>query len=155
MTEVQGFLSFPSDLWGWVTLIAADLAGIFAIISLVDKGRKQQVAEAQQLSKDIIEGLKTKVDLLEEQLEAQSSEIKILRNDLLKVTTENRTLREVLEGRDQSAVDYRKRGELSMEIVASTHKLVEENSEAIALLNKNIEKLFSAIEQHLKKLEEK
>lgn len=113
------------------------------------------MAEAQQLSKDIIEGLKTKVDLLEEQLETQSSEIKILRNDLLKVTTENRTLREVLEGRDQPAVDYRRRGELSMEIVASTHKLVEENSEAIALLNKNIEKLFSAIEQHLKKLEEK
>lgn len=142
------FFALPSDLLGWVTLITADILGLFAIFGILDRAKKQQLKESQDLSREIIDSLKEKINLLEGSILGQRSELDKFRGQLIQLSAENQTMKDLLQGRDQSTLSFQTKGLETMDRVEEMFVLVQDT-------NKNVERLYEAIEKHLKHLEKK
>lgn len=90
--------------------------------------------------------LKQKVEALEDQV--KDSNQKVRDNELLiaKVQAENKTLREVLQGRDGQTIEFQKLAMQAMQTVSENYKITVKNGEQIAALAQSVEKLARVIE---------
>lgn len=155
MPQESQFISMlPTDLWGWAALLAIDIAGILAIVGFVDKTRQQRIEEARKLSDDLIEGLRNKIDSMDQKIDEQNKIIDDLRKESLRINTENATLKSILQGIDPDSVNYRKRSYASMQLGVDTNRIVKETHQKLLDLNTNIEKLYIVIEKHLQVIRE-
>lgn len=138
--------SFPGTVAGWAGLLTIILVGVFALIGIFDKVRKQREEDANKVDDRLIKLLKDQIEALERRVTALDKELLETKTSLQTMQIENKTLRDVLQGRDGALQDYMKTGLSAMAEIHEVLKLTRENG-------KNIERLYKAIEKHLGKLE--
>lgn len=149
------FFSFPTDLSGWLSFISFPLLGFFALSGLWDQQRKDRQAQAHAISEELIDKLQEKVEFLEKMIEEQSTQMSQMREEILKISTENSTYKALIQGQDLESIEFRKKAEKAMQLGEKTDQLVRENKAELMVINKNIEKLYKAIEKHLETIGEK
>ena len=129
------------------TFVGAVSLGILVIIGLFDKIKKQRKKEVDKTDDRLITLLKDQVNALERKVENQSVKIKKTEKQIKALQVENEILRNVLQGRDEAA----------LEAIAKVNQVLDitrQNGINVIKVNKSIEKLYSAIERHLKKMEQ-
>lgn len=98
--------------------------GIFAVISFFDKGRKDKEAEADKADERVIFLLKEQVAALEKKVTEQAELIRQNSLRLEALMAENKTLREVLQGRDEATMRYQSEGIKTMQEVHEIYKKI-------------------------------
>ncbi len=129
--------SFVSQFGGWIGLIAAAVVSITYIISLFSKSSRELKKEESDTAKDVIDLLSTKVTVLE----GKVNELELKVDEL---TTENRTLRDVLQGRDGETKQFYKDAYSAMEIIKHNDKVSEENSKTLSKIATLLETLVNS-----------
>lgn len=124
--------NFIQSFGGWMGIIAAVLFGAFSFFGMFNKNSKQLRKEETDTAKDVISLLSSKVSVLEERV--QELEISVD-----KLTTENHTLRDVLQGRDGETQKFYKDAYAVMEIIKHNDKISEENSKTLSKVSALLE----------------
>ena len=127
------------------------MAGIVSIISLVGIGgflifskTRKGITEASAKADDRLIGLlQGQVNALEKKVAEQSALIQENRMKLEALISENKTLKEIFQGRDEATQKFQKMGFEVMQVAIP--QLINMTTET----NKNVEKLYKAIEKHL------
>lgn len=109
-----------------VAITGVIIYGIFAVINFFDKGRKDKEAEADKADERVIFLLKEQVAALEKKVAEQAREMKDLTLKLEALIAENKTLREVLQGRDQATLAYQQKGLETMALFPSVKQKVDD-----------------------------
>lgn len=109
-----------------VAIIGVIIYGVFAVVSFFDKGRKDKEAEADKADERVIFLLKEQVTALEKKVAEQAKDIKDMTLKLEALIAENKTLREVLQGRDQATLAYQQKGLAVMETIPGIGKQIDE-----------------------------
>lgn len=154
----------PTTISTITSIASFIIAGIFAVLNIVDKSKREKEKELDEIDTKVISLLKEQVTQLEKRVKDQDEklkfattlEIRIKEQDILIKETadklqaliaENNILREILQGRDQDTIFFQKtvieaveRGKQTFEIVSKTNKITE--------------RLLRAIEKHLQHLEQ-
>lgn len=136
----------PDTITEWTTLLAGVILGIFALWGVFDKLKKTRQDDSNKIDDRLIKLLKEQVEALEKKVSEQQM---LLAENIKKVDTlvsENQLLREVLQGRDREAEEYRKKGLRAMSQADEILTISKGNA-------KNIERLYQAIESHLRNIE--
>ena len=105
----------PKDIIGWTSLIALFAVGVFAVLGAFDKVKNAARKETDETEDKLIRLLKDQVDALERKVLEQDTLIAQIKIQMESLITENKTLREVLEGRDKTTKDYQAAGLKAME----------------------------------------
>lgn len=96
------------------TLAGIAIFGVFALIGFFDKGRKANEEQADQTETKVVLLLKEQVAALEKKVELQAQLLDETTRKLDLLVSENRTLKDVLQGRDKDFIDYQKSGRDAM-----------------------------------------
>ena len=134
-------------------MISVIVLGIFALISLIDKGinsRRKQISDAD---KELITTLQEQVKVLKEKAEGAETRSLNTQMDFEKLKAENLTLREILQGRDQTSMEFQKAGMEAIKRSEQTTQMIEKTFQLVSSNTQSIEKLYKAIEKHLSTME--
>ncbi len=145
-----------------VTSITLVVVGLVAIYGLLDREFKTRMKEKLGEENSLDDRIKT---LYKEESAAQEKRITdltkkllVMEEDIKRLSTENRVMRDVLQGKDSQSVEFQKMGMDSMKqfaemqkIVYEQHKISLENREETRQVNRNVERLAKAIETYIKK----
>jgi hypothetical protein len=96
------------------TLIGIVIFGVFAVIGWFDKAKRATEKEADQTEEKVIQLLKEQVAALETKVNLQAQLLDETTRKLDQLVTENRTLKDVLQGRDKTAMEYQTAGREAM-----------------------------------------
>lgn len=144
--------------WQSVLLIlAAQVAGLIALIGLLDQGIKQKRKETNEQEDRLIKLYKDEIDQLKKNQEQSEQELKDLRiqyetefkelnEKIVKVNGENEIMKALLEGRDKTSLEFQKQGFAAIKRSERMEKLT---TSGFTTMNSNIERLAKAIEKHL------
>ena len=139
-------MAFGMSFKEWLEMIAIVVVGIFAIITLIDRESNRRKLEIDKqedrvitLLKEEVQTMKGKYDDLQQRFQDQELKFKEL-------MTENTTLREIVQGRDASTLEYQKAGLASMKNGEIVLQEVQKS-------NKNMERIASLIERHMKQVD--
>lgn len=143
----------PTGVVGLASMISVIVLGIFALINLIDKGlssRRKQISDAD---KELITTLQEQVKTLKEKAEAAETRSLNTQMDFEKLKSENLTLREILQGRDQASLEFQKAGMEAIRRADTSYQLIEKTFTLVSGHTASIEKLYKAIEKHLATME--
>ncbi len=115
---------FVENFGGWIGIIAAVVFGIFSLVGIINRSSRQLKKEETDTAKDVIELLSKKVDVLEAKVEELEGKVDSL-------TTENRSLRDVLQGRDGQTQKFYVDAYAAIEVIKHNDKVSEENSKTL------------------------
>ena len=139
-------MAFGMSFKEWLEMIAIVVVGIFAIITLIDRESNRRKLEIDKqedrvitLLKEEVQTMKGEYDDLQQRFQDQELKFKEL-------MTENTTLREIVQGRDASTLEYQKAGLASMKNGEIVLQEVQKS-------NKNMERIASLIERHMKQVD--
>lgn len=147
------FAFLPDSFGSWVSLITMAGFGILAGLNIFDrvgKARRVQIQhgrdEADNVETRLVNALKDEVDVLTRRSEKQDFRLLEMEKTIIKITTENSTLRDVLSGRDSESANYREQG-------LATMKLVHEMAKMMPVMQRDIKELYTSINKHLSTVE--
>lgn len=156
-------MSFLTDLQNNIALILAlvgIVVGIVASFSFwskeAKKNRKDQDdadTSVRDLLREEIEALNKKITRLTDMAEEQARQIETLKTSQIELEKQNNILTKIFQGRDEDAVSYRKSGREAMRQISELSPLITETNGNCKEVLKSIDKLYKAIEQHLKVIE--
>lgn len=131
---------FGLDTKTLIEIIVLGSLGIFAILGIFDRTARQRRKDGDEVEDRVITLLKEEVAALTKKVEEgvawrRDAEIRMER-----VITENKTLRDILQGKDNSTKEYQKMGIEAM-------KRGERVEREMQAMNKNIERLAVSIEK--------
>lgn len=132
-----------------LTISTIIILGIFSILSLLDKTRRDRAKLTSDETRELIEILQQKIKALEDRVTTTEADARAAKEEAIKVKAENGTLRELLQGRDEATIEFQKSVMGAVITAADTNVVVKENSKKLDAANKNIERLAKAIETHL------
>lgn len=136
------FLGLPTTIIGWATTIGFIVTGIFALITLFDRGRKQKQDDTDRADDRLINLVKeTNVELEKKVKVLQDSDVE-KGNLISKLQGKNELLEKIFQGRDDQTQQFQKQG---FEAMKKTEIVIKE----MVGINKNIERLAEVIERHL------
>lgn len=140
-----------------IVALTLEVAGLIAIWGLFDARLKQRTKEKDELEERIAKLYKEEIAALNTKLDAQGDEIKKTQTDVVRLTGENKLMRELLTGQDKDSQAWRGRTEQAMILVQEVAKLSVQNGKkadaairGIEKVGKHVERLALAIEKHLK-----
>jgi Zn-dependent metalloprotease len=134
---------FISNFGGWIGVIAAVVFGVFSLIGILNRNTKEMKEQQNDAARDLIDLLTKKVNVLEGKVDQQEKDIITLTKTVEGLRSENKTLTEVLQGRDSITQQFYKDSYNAMEVAKHNDSVSEENS-------RNIAKLVSLLEAALK-----
>jgi len=139
-------MHLPTTLFDWLSLIGLVTLGLFAIVGVVDRVRRERDSDANKTDDRLISLLKSSVEALERKVAdletlQQQNQVK-----LEELETRNKILEQVFQGKDAQTQEFYRRGFQEMD---KTEQLIMITSKT----NENVEKLYKAIEKHLATLE--
>lgn len=117
---------FPTDVLGWITFIGFVVFGVIAIYGIFDKRRKETEDAANKSEDRVIFLLKEQVNVLEKKVEEQAHLLDQTAKKLDLLVNENKTLRDILQGRDKTTIDYQKAGREAMARGEEIYHIVQE-----------------------------
>ena len=100
----------PNNVVGLASMFSVIILGIFALISLVDKSLSNRRKLISDVDKELITTLQEQVKVLKEKAEGAETRSLNTQMDFEKLKSENLTLREILQGRDQATLEFQKSG---------------------------------------------
>lgn len=134
-------MTFDSNTITSVTL------GVFTLVMLFDRALRGRRREADDLDKDIIGKLQTKVGLQEDRIKDLENDHKSNLEKLGKLTGENSIMRELLQGRDKQTVEFQRASLESMKQTGQIYGMMTSLNDSFLTLSKSLEKHFAAIEK--------
>ena len=96
----------PNNVVGLASMFSVIILGIFALISLVDKSLSNRRKLISDVDKELITTLQEQVKVLKEKAEGAETRSLNTQMDFEKLKSENLTLREILQGRDQATLEF-------------------------------------------------
>ena len=103
--------------------------------------------------KELITTLQEQVKTLKEKAEGAETRSLNTQMDFEKLKTENQTLREILQGRDATTLEFQKAGMDAIKRAEASYALIEKTFTLVSSHTASIEKLYKAIEKHLATME--
>ena len=143
----------PNNVVGLASMFSVIILGIFALISLVDKSLSNRRKLISDVDKELITTLQEQVKVLKEKAEGAETRSLNTQMDFEKLKSENLTLREILQGRDQATLEFQKSGMEAIKRSEQTTQLIEKSFQLVSSNTQSIEKLYKAIEKHLSTME--
>lgn len=107
-------------------IIGVVVFGIFAVIGWFDKAKKSTEDEAEKTETKVINLLKDQVSVLERKVEEQATILAETAKKLDELAKENKVLRDVLQGRDKTMLEYQEAGRDAMRKGEEIYKMVQE-----------------------------
>ena len=97
-----------------LTLTGLGIAGVFVLLGRFDKERKANEEVVDRTEEKVIKLLKEQVEALERKVGEQASALETMNVRLNDLVRENKTMRDLLQGRDKSTLDYQAQGRAAM-----------------------------------------
>lgn len=152
--------SLLSNIPNIATLLGGAAAGVLTFVGLFDvkmRGRSKSIQREEDNIEDRVRTLYREASSIQEKKIGElSQKVDGLEREVARLTVENKTLRDILQGRDQDSIENQRKGIEAARIATETRDLVLEqqkisleNQNEIRQVNHNIERLASAIERHL------
>ena len=139
------FTQLPSNAIGWLTLLGFVAVGAVAIWGIIDKTVRDRRKDALEAADSLIhtlneriDGLETRINDLEEERDAQATQI-----TELKAT--NELLTKILQGRDESTLAFQREVLAAVKIGVETNGIVKKTEEHLGTLAKSISELADAV----------
>ena len=143
----------PATILTILGILGGVIVGVLYLVGIFGDTKKKYQKDDLKVARDtanfVIEALEKKVTILEGTVAEQSKQIKDLSIQIHQLIGENKTLKDLLQGRDMASQEIRKMQLKTMNetlpyLVTTTTKT-----------NENVERLAEAIEQHLVQMAEK
>lgn len=148
------FLGLPTSIVGIGTIIVFIFLGIFYVIGLFNNARDKQqkisddkAIAAENATTFVITALKEQISVLEKKVQDQSSQINDMALRLESLSGENKSLKDLLLGKDDETKKFQAMG---VEVMT---KVVPQLMNTTRETNLNVTKLYRAIEKHLAVIE--
>lgn len=135
-----------------VTILTLDVLGLFAIIGLFEKGRRDQMKQKDEQIEILIQTMKDRIDLLSTEVKEAKDEAKGATVKFEKMKSENDTLIKVLQGRDETMQKFIADGFGAMRLGAQTHDLAVQNNGYLKKLAESMAELNKALAKHYKNI---
>ncbi len=129
------------------------VAGIIALIGVFDKSWKTRQNEKDGLEDDVRDLYKTKVGEQDKKIEDLTSKVATLQSGYDTVSAENKTMRDIFQGRDQETVKYRRRGLQTMELANKMGESIFSQAAKTDAILKGMNKQTEAIVRLAKSVE--
>jgi hypothetical protein len=146
----------PRSFMEWLGMIAVVSVGFFAIVGTLDKAKKQHRNQADEaetrlitILKEEVKALTRKIENYETRMSKQDVLLAEIKEQFIRVETENKTLKDILSGQDKDSVDYRKQSALAAQQIAEIYKYVPKMVEEFNQHLANHEKLERQIVQRI------
>lgn len=143
----------PDTFSSWVSFLTIAGFGLLAGMNVFDRvmrKRREDLVddrrEADNVEGRLLSALKEEVGVLSRKNEAYDIKFAAMDKKIIELSTENKTLRDILAGRDTDSASYRTQGLTAM-------KLVNEIATVIPLMHKDIKDLYAAINKHMNNIE--
>lgn len=140
-----------------VVALTLEIAGLIAIWGLFDAKLKARTKEKEELEVRVTALYKEEIAGLNTKINGQGDEIRKMQTDVVRLSGENKLMRELLTGQDKDSQAWRGRTEQAMMLVQEVAKLSVQNGKkadaairGIEKVGKHVERLALAIEKHLK-----
>lgn len=147
----------PTTITGWVSSIAVLVLGIFALINIFDKGRRERSKLMSDETEKLIEIMKERISALESRVVAAEKNASDAQLNSAATIAENKTLRDILQGRDANSLELQKQALVAMKqievvekAVIEQNKVLKEQQDDIKRMAKNTERLATSIEEIVK-----
>jgi predicted component of type VI protein secretion system len=108
----------PSSLLGWSGVFAMSAAGVFALASIFDRQWRSHRQTRDEAADGAIKLLKEEVAQLQNALTTANEKIRDMEIEQTRLAERNKTLAEVLQGRDADTVRFRELALKSFEATA-------------------------------------
>ncbi len=143
----------PTSVIGLASMISVIVLGLFALINLIDKGMSSRRKLITDADKELITTLQEQVKVFKEKAESAESIARNTQIEFEKLKTENQTLREVVQGKDLTSLEFQKAGLEAIKRAEVSYQLIEKTFTLVSGQTASIEKLYKAIEKHLATME--
>lgn len=131
-----------NSIGAWLALAGLIVFGTVALYGLIDKTRRSRTqednTEADKASTNLVGILQKTVGELTKKVDIQTAQIQILEGKVDTLETVNKTLTDVLQGRDKAAIE-------SQALVKDTHEIVKNMSDQVTKLATILEGFMKGI----------
>jgi predicted transcriptional regulator len=127
--------------------LTLEVAGLIAIWGLFDAKLKARNKEKDELEERITKLYQEEISGLTKKMNAQADDIKNTQADVLRLTGENKLMRELLTGQDKDTQAWRGRTEQSMVLIQEMSKFSLLNGKKTDAAIKGIEKVGRHVER--------
>lgn len=121
------------------------ILGFAALYYWFDKDRTKRRKDENDAEDRLIGLLKETTEEFEKKIKAQTTKIETLETKVTKLETENKTLLDILQGRDKRTVEFYDKSFESMQVTAKTHQIVEALATNVTETNKKIQDLVEGL----------
>jgi hypothetical protein len=144
-TQMETFLGIPAILLSLGALIGGAITGLLYLVGVFGKSRGQSAREANDASDYVIKSFREKIEVLEQKVAEQAEELRQMSTRLEILISENKTLREVLQGRDQETKELQTGGLKAIQQTGQILQVTMENNQQIKNLYELLAKHFAGL----------
>lgn len=144
----------PESFSSWVSFFTIAAFGVLAGLNIFDRvSRKRREdlvddrREADNVETRLVNALKEEVAVLTRKADKQDAKLAEMEKKMIEIAAENKTLREILSGRDADSVKYREQGLAAMD-------LIKEMAKVLPSMQNDIKELYKAINHHMQNVED-
>lgn len=134
---------------GWI------LAGILAVIGVLDRATRQRRKEDDETASNLIQNLKTKTELQEKEIETLRNKEVSQGKEIAHLQGQLKMLSEIMQGRDPAMQSFLKDAPVLMTIARENNGLAKESSEAITRLADTMTDFIAAMHPIVMHIQEK
>lgn len=130
------------EITGWIEIGAFLIVGLISLWGIFDGRKKDLHREKDDMEVGVINLLKEQIAVLDRKVSEQSHIIADLQERILKISSENRVMRDILQEKDKETVSYRRAAIEAM-------KKGDETFKRLNKIEKNIEDLLKIIDKKI------
>lgn len=144
------FSTVPGIITGVGLIIAGIVGGVLYITDIFAK-RKRGLKDEESKDEDRLRSiLQSTVDELEKKVNQQDSDIKYLTAEVGKLRQENKTLIEILQGRDKQTQQFYEEGFKAMKNASEILSIAKDIQTTVRDKNESINRLIGAVSENAK-----
>lgn len=146
-------IALPAALFAIGIILGGAVIGFLYLFGVFGQAKSKDIKSAKDAADFVIEALKEKIAILEQKIIDTGTSLVETNKRLDTLQVENTSLKEVLQGRDKTTQEYQAEARKTFAVADQVFKGVTESNLKIDKVNKNVERLATAIEKHLTYME--